>query len=149
MYAHELNNFELAEEYCARTYNEENEAARDVYLHLLRVLVRPVDGPPNWNAAKDLLQRHFQRINAGKALELMPDDTSIAELYSFFENVLRDSMETRRNDQVIRNLLKAENLQVREKKLAATSARVIKIEEDTMCPVCNKRMGIRFVGVTT
>lgn len=42
--------------------------------------------------------------------------------------------------QVVRNLLKSENLQVREQLIKAR-ARTIKITEERMCPVCNKRLG--------
>lgn len=48
-----------------------------------------------------------------QALELLPPDTPIQELYGVFESVIRENSKTRRNNQVVKNLLKAENLQVR------------------------------------
>jgi len=48
---------------------------------------------------------------------------------------------SRRNNQVIKNLLKSENLQVKEQMMRARS-KVIKITEDRPCPVCSRRLGL-------
>lgn len=69
----------------------------------------------------------------------MPSDIPISKLLNVFQSVLRDNSKNRRNNQVVKNLLKSENLQVREQ-LIRTRSRVIKIGDDRMCPVCNKRI---------
>jgi len=141
IYAHKLKNIRLAEEYCARHYNSEREESRDVYLSLFQVYLRPPHPQkPMIEPAMNLLNKHYQRIDTPKALDLLPSTIPISQLYPFFEAVLREMTKTRRNNQVVRNLLKSENFQIREQ-LIQVRSRVIKITEDRSCPVCNKRLG--------
>jgi Vam6/Vps39-like protein vacuolar protein sorting-associated protein 39 len=56
------------------------------------------------------------------------------------ECVLRCMAEKRRNNQVVSNLLKTEQLKVHENYIKATS-RSIMISEDNKCPVCNWPIG--------
>jgi len=142
IYAHKLKNFEMAEEYCARHYNSEKEESRDVYLSLLKVYLQPPEPQkPMTQPAMNLLSKHYQRLNTPKALELLPSNIAISQLYLFFESVLRDITKNRRNNQVVKNLLKSENLQIREQMIKARS-KVIKITDEKLCPVCNKRLGM-------
>jgi len=141
IYAHKLKKFSMAEEYCAKHYNSEKEDSRDVYLSLLRVYLKPPDNlEPMQQPAMKLLNKHYQRIDTPRALDLLPANIPIKELYPFFESVLRDITKNRRNNQVIKNLLKSENLQIREQ-LIKDRSHVIKITEDRSCPVCTKRLG--------
>jgi len=132
----------MAEEYCAKHYNSEREDSRDVYLSLLRVYLLPPDPsiPPMVQPAMNLLAKHYQRIDTPKALEILPASIPIQELYPFFESVLRDITKNRRSNQVIKNLLKSENLQIREQ-LIKDRSHVIKITDERTCPVCTKRLG--------
>ena len=47
-----------------------------------------------------------------QALDLLPSDLKVTELYGFFEAVLGDDSRVRRTSQVKKNLLKSEHLQV-------------------------------------
>lgn len=90
IYAHKLKRFAMAEEYvsppqyctlltslsyCAKHYNSEKEEARDVYLSLLRVYLRPPEAtppiPPMVQPAMNLLNKHYQRIDTPKAIPSM------------------------------------------------------------------------------
>ncbi len=135
----------MAEDYCARTYNPDAEDARDVYLSLLKVYLRPPDEliKPMVGPALALLNKHYKQIDAPKALELLPPNTSVHKLYPFFEAMLRDRTEVRRNNQVNRSLLKSETLQIRER-LIKERSRSIRVTEDRNCPVCGKRLGTRY-----
>jgi Vam6/Vps39-like protein vacuolar protein sorting-associated protein 39 len=140
IYAHRLNDFRMAEEYCARHYDK-NADARDVYLSLLRVYLRPPPpAVPMIKPALALLKAHFGRIDTPKALDMLPVNVSIKQLLPFFRSVLRADTETRRNSQIIHSLVKSENLQVHEQLIAARS-RAIVINEGKPCPVCKKRLG--------
>jgi len=44
---------------------------------------------------------------------MLPSDLRVSELYSFFESVLADDSRVRHANQVKKNLLKSEHLQVR------------------------------------
>jgi hypothetical protein len=47
---------------------------------------------------------------------LLPSNTPIRQLYPVLEAVVRDSTAEKRNDQVVKNLLKSENREVRYSK---------------------------------
>jgi len=88
----------------------------------------------------ELLNKYYSRLDIPKVLELLPLNTQVTELYPVFQAVLRDNTSTRRNNQIIKNLLRSENLTIREQ-LIRLRSRFTKISEDRMCPVCNKRLG--------
>src|SRR5690349_12047838 len=61
-------------------------------------------------------------------------------------HAVQENNANRRNNQVVKNLLKSENLQVREQLVRARS-RLIKITADRMCPVCNRCVRVVCVCV--
>lgn len=148
IYAHRLGNTKMAEEYCALNYDENSESSRDVYVSLLAVYMKPPPGiAPLYAPALELLNQHFSRINPAKALEMLPANVPIKQMYFYFESVLRDRAEKKRNNQVVAALLKSENLQVRERSIAAKS-RSVRINEDRLCPVCNRHIsGVSAIAV--
>jgi len=141
IYAHKLKDVEMAENYCAKHFNSEKEESRNVYLDLLQVYLKPSNGiEPMVTPALQLLSKYYQYIDIPRALDLLPPSTPISNLFTVFEAALRNNSKTRRNNQVVKNLLKSENLQIREQLIRARS-KVIKINDGTMCPVCSKRLG--------
>ncbi len=54
--------------------------------------------------------------------------------------MLQEDSRIKHNQQIIKNLLKSEHLQVQEQ-LIHYSSRRVHINQDTMCPVCHKRIG--------
>jgi len=147
-YIHVLNDFKMAEEYCLKHYNPNKEGSKDVYLQLLKVLFLPSD-PHNldslpqerlYNAAFDLLDRYYKEIDTPHALMVLPDDTPISKLYPFFENVLRELNNKRRNNQIQQNILQSETMRVKSEVMKLKS-RVVKINEDSRCPVCDNALG--------
>ena len=78
-----------------------------------------------------------------QALDMLPSDLKVSELYNFFEAVLGDDTRERHTNQVKKNLLKSEHLQVQEQLIHYRSRRAT-IASDRMCPVCNKRIGTRY-----
>eukprot|EP01105_Mastigella_eilhardi_P004257 TRINITY_DN1567_c1_g1_i1.p1 TRINITY_DN1567_c1_g1~~TRINITY_DN1567_c1_g1_i1.p1 ORF type:complete len:881 (-),score=281.42 TRINITY_DN1567_c1_g1_i1:1866-4445(-) len=139
IYAYKLHDFDKAERYCEENYNEEVDG-RDVYLELLRVYLNPPENSgerAQMGPALALLGKHYARMDVPKALELLPQDTPLSDLHTFFKNVLQDTARRRRHNQVLKNLLKSENLQVKEKWIIARSP-VIKIDENRLCHACNR-----------
>eukprot|EP01133_Synstelium_polycarpum_P011193 gene11193-13048_t len=142
IYAHKLKNFRMAEDYCDRNYNRDSEESRDVYLSLLTVYLKPeTNAKPLIEPALNLLNKHYRSINTPKALSLLPLTIPIQELYPFFEAVIRENTKTKRDNQIIKNLFKAEHVKIKEE-LIHLRAGVIKITDDLICPFCRKR----FVG---
>jgi hypothetical protein len=101
IYAHRLRNDRLAEEYCRRHYDPDHEEARDVYLHLLRVYLRPPeDERPSLAPALALLNRYHDKIDAPRALELLPPQTPVARLLPFLEALFREKANARREARI-------------------------------------------------
>jgi len=137
IYVHKLKDNNMAENYCIKNYNPDKEKNRDVFLNLIHVFLKE---PANVKAALSLLDKHSSKIDLAQALNYLPHTTPISDLFKIFELVLRDHSATRRNNQVVRSLLKSENIQVQED-LVKSRARMIKIGDDRVCQVCNKRLG--------
>jgi len=134
----------MAEEYCKRHYDQENEEGRDVYLSLLKVYMTPPgsEAPPAENlhsAAYQLLNKYHKELDTVKVLELLPELTPLNLLYPYIEKVLRDINTSRRNLQVISNLQKCETMKIKSEYLKLRS-RVVIITDDTLCAVCSKRL---------
>lgn len=67
IYAHDLRDFRMAEEYCEKHYNDSTEENSHIYLSLLRTYLQPPDGTqPLLGPALALLNKHFARIDTAK-----------------------------------------------------------------------------------
>ncbi|XP_021714513.1 vam6/Vps39-like protein [Chenopodium quinoa] len=96
--------------------------------------------------ALDLLSRRWERINGAQALKLLPKETKFKNLLSFLGPLLRKSSETHRNFAVIKRLRESENLQVKEELYDKRKA-VVKVTGDSMCSLCNKKIGTSVFAV--
>lgn len=94
-----------------------------------------------------LLNRHHDRMDAARALKLLPADLSVAQLAPFLTSVIAANESQLRDHRLERSLLKGETRAVREQWHRAR-ARRINISEDQLCPVCNRRIGkdVMFVA---
>lgn len=94
----------------------------------------------------DLLSRRWDRINGSQALKLLPRKTKLQNLLSFLEPLLKKSSEAQRNLSVVKSLRESENLQVKDElyKLRKTA---VKINGESMCSLCNKRIGTSVFAV--
>lgn len=150
IYVHKLKNPKMAVEYCAKAYRRDDEYAKDVYVDLLQIFLVPQDkaassgGPtssetfePNINAALNILRTYPDKIDTQRALALLPPTTQIADVHGFLKTVLQDRSQTRRTRQLLKNLTKAERLQVNEELLHYSSRRVV-IDDDRVCQICHK-----------
>jgi len=98
------------------------------------------------NEALNLLSRRWDRINGAQALRLLPSDTKLQQLLPFLEPLLKKSSEARRNLSVIKSLRHSENLQVKDE-LYKSRKRVVKISSESICSLCNKRIGSSVFAV--
>lgn len=103
-------------------------------------------GPIMLNEALVLLSQRWDKINGAQALKLLPRDTKIQNLCSFLEPLLRKSSEGHRNYSVVRSLRYSENLQVKEE-LYKHRRTVVKIDGDSTCALCHKRIGTSVFAV--
>ncbi|XP_058202095.1 vacuolar sorting protein 39 [Rhododendron vialii] len=94
----------------------------------------------------DLLSRRWDRVNGAQALKLLPKDTKLQNLLPFLGPLLRKSSEAYRNFSVIKSLRESENLQVKDE-LCNQRKTVVKIMGDSMCSLCNKKIGTSVFAV--
>ncbi|XVE87296.1 hypothetical protein DITRI_Ditri18aG0106000 [Diplodiscus trichospermus] len=94
----------------------------------------------------DLLSRRWDRINGAQALKLLPRETKLHNLLPFLGPLLKKSSEAYRNFSVIKSLRQSENLQVKDELYNQRKA-VVKISSDSMCSLCNKKIGTSVFAV--
>ncbi|XP_009619069.1 vacuolar sorting protein 39 [Nicotiana tomentosiformis] len=94
----------------------------------------------------DLLSRRWDRIHGAQALKLLPRDTKLQNLLPFLGPLLRKSSEAYRNFSVIKSLRESENLQVKDELYNQRKA-VLKITSDSLCSLCNKKIGTSVFAV--
>ncbi|KAK4714603.1 hypothetical protein R3W88_020510 [Solanum pinnatisectum] len=94
----------------------------------------------------DLLSKRWDRIHGAQALKLLPKDTKLQNLLPFLGPLLRKSSEAYRNFSVIKSLRESENLQVKDELYSQRKA-VLKITSDSMCSLCNKKIGTSVFAV--
>ncbi|KAL7310879.1 Vacuolar morphogenesis protein 6 [Mucor circinelloides] len=142
IYVYKLENYVMAEEYCTKVYQEDPVKGEKMYLTLLKVYLQPPSNQqkPLIEPALDLLAHHGSHIDASQVLAILPSSTRLFGLFPFFEKYIRETNKNRNMDLVVKNLLKAEQIQV-EEQLMFYRSRAVKITEDRMCPQCNKRIG--------
>ncbi|KAI7894427.1 CNH domain-containing protein [Mucor mucedo] len=141
IYVYKLKNYVMAEEYCTKVYQEDPVKGEKMYLTLLKVYLQPSNNQkPLTEPALDLLAHHGSHINASEVLAILPTPTKLHGLFPFFEKYIRETNKNRNMDLIVKNLLKAEQIQV-EEQLMFYRSRAVKITDDRMCPQCNKRIG--------
>ncbi|GLT80012.1 hypothetical protein SLA2020_514750 [Shorea laevis] len=94
----------------------------------------------------DLLSRRWDRINGAQALKLLPRETKLQNLLPFLAPLLKKSSEAYRNFSVIKSLRQSENLQVKDE-LYNQRKTLVKIASDSMCSLCNKKIGTSVFAV--
>jgi len=140
IYAHKLKSPELAEAYCKKIYPTEKQNSKEVYVELLKVYLRPPnEAEKRVDPALELLTKYHQFIDPTKALDLLPADIDVKKVHPFIESVLRKQSKELHENQISKNLLKSEQLQVQEQRIRHQSRKVV-ITSERMCAVCNKRI---------
>ncbi|KAM7250491.1 hypothetical protein ACFE04_022374 [Oxalis oulophora] len=94
----------------------------------------------------DVLSQRWERINGAQALRLLPRETKLQDLVPFLGPLLKKSSEAYRNFSVIKSLRQSENLQVKDELYTQRKA-VVKITSDSMCSLCNKKIGTSVFAV--
>lgn len=156
IYVHVLQDRHLALQYCLTYYDAEKEGSKDVFLHLLKMYLRPpdpkamgllssassisLDTEPNSEAALHLLEEHANKLDTTKVLEVLPADTKVSDIAVFLESVMAERAAQKRRCQVLKSLLYAEHLQVQEQQMFYHRMKCT-ITDEKLCQVCRKRIG--------
>lgn len=146
-----LGDIKKAVKYCESVYAANSEASKTIFIQLIEILLKPPTTPPyskvelhprcmepNVEAVLDLLEQHATKLNPYALLQILPNDISMTRLQPFLETALHHSLERRRNNQVLKGLLYAANLQLQEQRMHLESRNVL-VYEYSVCPVCKKK----------
>jgi hypothetical protein len=94
--------------------------------------------------AVKLLRAHSSRIDIVEAIRLLPDTSEISELTPYFSSALKNIASQRRNNQIIKNMLKLEQLNAM-KEQAILKSRSVVVDRDTRCQKCGHPFTARSV----
>ncbi|KAK7810232.1 hypothetical protein U0070_010396 [Myodes glareolus] len=141
IYVHVLKDMKMAKEYCHKHYDQNKEGNKDVYLSLLRMYLSPPSihclGPiklellepqANLQAALQVLELHYSKLDTTKAINLLPANTQINDIRIFLEKVLEENAQKKRFNQV------------QEERILHQQVKCI-ITEEKVCMVCKKKIG--------
>jgi len=92
------------------------------------------------NEVYELLNKYGAYIDASKIIEIFPESTKLNKLGIYFEKFFQELMNRKYSQKIIYNLLKSEQLQVREE-LMNYQSQSIGISEERVCKKCLKRIG--------
>ncbi len=143
IYAHKLEDPEMAEAYCAKHYNPADKETSQIYLVLLGVYLNPPldsDRKPMETSALHLLNRFYDRMDTIKALAILPGTIAVKKVEPFLNSVLQANERVQREHTLQRALLRAETLTVKDEWCQARGKR-IRIADRQICPSCGKRIG--------
>lgn len=141
IYFNKLNNPKMAEQYCIKYYNPEDEKVKDVFFTLIQIhMENRGDEQELSDDVLELLNKYGAYIDATKIMEIFPESTKISKLCIYFEKFFQELMNRKHNQKIIYNLLKSEQLQVREE-LMNYQSQSICISEERVCRKCLKRIG--------
>jgi hypothetical protein len=110
---HNLNHFELAERYCQNNATEKHSRG-DLLIMLLKSYLRPNEGgtPVFQDKAIHLLNTCGSDLDLLRVLEVLPSDLSLQKLSRFFPDVIRTNHHAFREGQIVKSMIKIENIQV-------------------------------------
>ena len=155
IYIYVLKDDKMAEKYCRKQYEQNQEENRNVYLSLIKMYLRPQDLPslglpqstfaeckldPKVKEALEILNKHNQKFDIAQTLDLLPQTTQIGDIRLFLMRVLQEKIQQRRSSMVLKSLYHSDHLQVHEQRVFYQSTKCT-ITEERACRVCHKRIG--------
>ncbi|CAK4159089.1 unnamed protein product [Aphanomyces euteiches] len=146
LYLHDLRDAALAETYCNECYAHHITDA-SIYTLFLQTYLRPPRTAPaprssllgsiGLHFVAAFMLRHAHCIDVATALELLPPTLEAAAISAYLQRVLELKVEKRRAAQVEKQLLKIENLHVRDA-LNRANRESIFVDLDSTCGVCGR-----------
>ncbi|XVE82624.1 hypothetical protein DITRI_Ditri16bG0020800 [Diplodiscus trichospermus] len=129
------------------------EGAEDMRVSTSNTDCSGSDGDAEESSGEGLLSQRWDRINGAQPLKLLPRETRLQGFVFYLRNLLpflgpllKKSSEAYWNSSVIKNLRQSENLQVKDELYNQRKA-VMKISSESMCSLCNKKIGTSVFAV--
>jgi hypothetical protein len=102
--------------------------------------------PTLLNPALQILATHAPRLDAAKALSLIPSEILVEKLESFFTKHIRKETSAANEGRVVAELRKVQLLRVESRAMRLRGRKAV-VREETVCPYCHKRLGQSVVAV--
>ena len=157
IFVYKTNDVKKAVEYC-RKYSpsrvEDPTRAKSLFLVLVNLLLSPAREDAASVTRKEryrklgmeLLMKHADEMEPITVLRHLPPSISISSVSPFLKNVAQYIRHRERQDAILCQAAKVENLQVRSE-LAHLESRGVVLDEYSCCDVCSKPINIKTVFV--
>jgi Vam6/Vps39-like protein vacuolar protein sorting-associated protein 39 len=137
--------------YCIQIYSQagssssqHQESARNVFHTLLNLYLTAK--PTLLVPALDILAKHSPRLDASKALSLIPSEIRMDNLESFFTKHIRKQTSALNEGRIVSELRKVELLRMESNAMRLRGIKAV-VREESACPYCHKRLGQSVVAV--
>ncbi|GAB2281147.1 hypothetical protein Dimus_015751 [Dionaea muscipula] len=136
-----LEDSEAAEQYCA-------ELGRpDAYMQLLDMYLDPQNGKgPMFKAAVRLLHNHGESLDPLQVLERLSPDMPLQLASETILRMLRARLHHHRQGQVVHNISRALDVDMRLARLEER-ARHVQISDESLCDSCHARLGTKLFAM--
>eukprot|EP00943_MAST-04B_sp_MAST-4B-sp1_P004086 g4086.t1 len=157
IYVYKTNSIPEAVTYCKKyspSTEEDPTRARSLFLLLVTLLLNPAREDAASITRKEryrrigmeLLVNYASEMEPVSVMKQLPKSISIASVQPFLEKVIQHVTHKKRQDAILCNIAKVENLQARSE-LAKLESRGIIIDPQTVCDVCRKPIDTKTVFV--
>jgi Vam6/Vps39-like protein vacuolar protein sorting-associated protein 39 len=177
IYVFKLRDAQKAEEYCNQVHLEQSQPGGaivgglgdrrspvhgstmdepSIYHVLLNLYLNPPKGEKSqYGPAIELMAKHGARLPASSTLELIPPELLVKELEFYFRGRMRHANMVMNESMVVAGLRKVDAVRIQAGlQLGVGSggkgggrSRKVRIDEDRMCGVCHKRLGLSVISV--
>ncbi|CAD6273374.1 unnamed protein product [Miscanthus lutarioriparius] len=136
-----LEDSEAAEQYCAEIGRD------DAYIQLLGLYLDPQNGKePMFTAAVRLLHNHGESLDPIQVLERLSPDMPLQLASDTILRMLRARVHHHCQGQIVHNLSRATNLDVRLTRLEERS-RHVQLTDESICDSCRARLGTKLFAM--
>ena len=157
IYAYKTNSIPEAVTYCKKyspSMEEDPTRARSLFLLLVTLLLNPATEDAASITRKEryrrigmeLLVNYASEMEPVSVMKQLPKSISIASLQPFLEKVIQHVTHRKRQDIILCNVAKVENLQARSE-LAKLESRGVVVDTRTLCDICKKPIDTKTVFV--
>uniref|UniRef100_A0A1I8A7S7 CNH domain-containing protein n=1 Tax=Steinernema glaseri TaxID=37863 RepID=A0A1I8A7S7_9BILA len=152
LYTSVLFDFLGAERYCQRHYDANDPDKSQVYLKLFKAYTQPknvkIPGlkrklpvpSPNVAEALKILKKYADSMDTVKAIQLIPKETKLRDLWGALEGVLQ-ATDTKAKEKEILMVLSKKTLEKMQRRYVDVSNKEVRIESRTLCYICRKNIG--------
>ncbi|KAJ3428181.1 cnh domain containing [Anaeramoeba flamelloides] len=152
IYINKLKDSEKAEQYCIRHYNKDGET-KDIFLLLIKKLLEAGENENQKESGNEkmleqsflILERHIRKIDPQKVFQILPKNIKVSKLVNYLRAVMKNLTEIKRTMKIKKNLYKSDYLNLTVERVQKRN-KSLKINENTLCQVCGKRIGDSIFG---